>query len=305
MADAGSFNADIGINMQFNIDGAGLTEITKTIKEISKGKDLQRYWKDVESATDSASKAIERYSKNVNSKGLAENLLKQINALKAITKNENLSELFPNIELNLDELVESAKKLVPKINSEFSVDSFSQAFKTFDLLKEKALDLREVFNMLANYSDLVSRNSELSRANSQFRELIGDSDVEEVKSKLSEIKRLRDQAEEIFTSFLKINNIERTDYWGDEKFSDYFDAIRKGSLTATEAISRFKTEYAYLLEEGFKSNNDTFGLEQLQAFSNKLDSIFRQVEETSTKINDIISNGVITKSVENLSIDSS
>lgn len=305
MADAGSFNADLGINMQFNIDGAGLAEITKTIKEISKGKDLQRYWKDVESATDSASKAIERYSKNVNSKGLAENLLKQINALKAITKNENLSELFPNIELNLDELVESAKKIVPKINSEFSVDSFSQAFKTFDLLKEKALDLREVFNMLANYSDLVSRNSELSRENSQFRELIGDSDVEEVKSKLSEIKRLRDQAEEIFTSFLKVNNVERTDYWGDEKFSDYFDAIRKGSLTATEAISRFKTEYAYLLEEGFKSNNDTFGLEQLQAFSNKLDSIFRQVEETSTKINDIISNGVITKSVENLSMDSS
>ena len=76
MADAGSFNADLGINMQFNIDGAGLTEITKTIKEISKGKDLQRYWKDVESATDSASKAIERYSKNVNSKSLAENLLK-------------------------------------------------------------------------------------------------------------------------------------------------------------------------------------------------------------------------------------
>lgn len=305
MADAGSFNADLGINMQFNIDGAGLAEMTKTIKEISKGKDLQRYWKDVESATDSASKAIERYSKNVNSKGLAENLLKQINALKAITKNENLSELFPNIELNIDELVESAKKIVPKINSEFSVDSFSQAFKTFDLLKEKALDLREVFNMLANYSDLVSRNSELSRENIQFRELIGDSDVEEVKSKLSEIKRLRDQAEEIFTSFLKVNNVERTDYWGDEKFSDYFDAIRKGSLTATEAISRFKTEYAYLLEEGFKSNNDTFGLEQLQTFSNKLDSIFRQVEETSTKINDIISNGVITKSVENLSIDSS
>lgn len=305
MSDSGSMNLDLGVNLGVTLDGAGLQELSNTIKEISKGKDLQRYWKDVESATDSAAKAIERYNKNVNSKGLAENLLKQINALKALTKKENLSELFPNMELNLDELVESAKKIVPQINSQFSVDSFSQAFKTFDLLKEKSIDLTEAFRKLADYADLVSRNSELSRENSQFRELIGDSDVEEVKSKLSEIKRLRDQAEEIFTSFLKVNNVERTDYWGDEKFSDYFDAIRKGSLTATEAISRFKTEYAYLLEEGFKSNNDTFGLEQLQAFSNKLDSIFRQVEETSTKINDIISNGVITKSVENLSMDSS
>ena len=305
MSDSGSMNLDLGVNLGVTLNGAGLQELSNTIKEISKGKDLQRYWKDVESATDSAAKAIERYNKNVNSKGLAENLLKQINALKALTKKENLSELFPNMELNLDELVESAKKIVPQINSQFSVDSFSQAFKTFDLLKEKSIDLTEAFRKLADYADLVSRNSELSRENSQFRELIGDSDVEEVKSKLSEIKRLRDQAEEIFTSFLKVNNVERTDYWGDEKFSDYFDAIRKGSLTATEAISRFKTEYAYLLEEGFKSNNDTFGLEQLQAFSNKLDSIFRQVEETSTKINDIISNGVITKSVENLSMDSS
>lgn len=305
MSDSGSMNLDLGVNLGVTLDGAGLQELSNTIKEISKGKDLQRYWKDVESATDSAAKAIERYNKNVNSKGLAENLLKQINALKALTKKENLSELFPNMELNLDELVESAKKIVPQISSQFSVDSFSQAFKTFDLLKEKSIDLSEAFRMLSKYAELVDDNLGLRKENSQFRELIGDSDVEEVKSKLLEIKRLRDQAEEIFTSFLKVNNVERTDYWGDEKFSDYFDAIRKGSLTATEAISRFKTEYAYLLEDGFKSNNDTFGLEQLQAFSNKLDSIFRQVEETSTKINDIISNGVITKSVENLSMDSS
>ena len=74
-------------------------------------------------------------------------------------------------------------------------------------------------------------------------------------------------------------------------------------MTATEAIAKFKTEYTYLLEKSFKSNNDTFGLDQLQAFSTKLDSIFHQVEETSNKINDIISNGVIAKSVQNLSED--
>ena len=148
MSDSGSMNLDLGVNLGVTLDGAGLQELSNTIKEISKGKDLQRYWKDVESATDSAAKAIQRYNKNVNSKGLAENLLKQINALKALTKKENLSELFPNMELNLDELVESAKKIVPQISSQFSIDSFSQAFKTFDLLKEKSIDLSEAFRML-------------------------------------------------------------------------------------------------------------------------------------------------------------
>lgn len=305
MADAGSFNADLGINMQFNIDSAGLTEVTKTIKEISKGKDLQRYWKDVETATNNASEAMNRYSRNIASEDLAKNFIKQINALKALTNNKNLSELFPNSKLNIDGLLESAKKVVPKINSEFSVESFSQAFNTFDLLKEKALDLKEVFSMLSDYADVVKKNSNLNRENNEFRQLIGDMDVSEVKSKLSEVKNLRDEAEDIFESFLKVNNIERKDFWGNENFSEYFNGIRAGLLTATEAMAKFKTEYAHLLEDSFKTNNDTFGIEQLQAFSAKLDGIFRQVEETSTKINDIISNGVLTKSVENLSADSS
>ena len=82
MADSGSFNADLGINMQFNIDGAGLTEMTKTIKEISKGKDLQRYWKDVESATNDAVAAIKEYKRDINYQDLATDFLKQINALR-------------------------------------------------------------------------------------------------------------------------------------------------------------------------------------------------------------------------------
>lgn len=303
MADAGSFNADLGVNLQFNVDGAGLVEMSKTIKEISKGKDLQHYWKDVETATDNAGKAIQRYSRNVNSQGLAESFLKQINALKAITQKENLSELFPNMDINFDELIESAKKVAPRISSEFSVSNFEQAFKTFDLLRDKGIELGEVFSQLADYVNVVKRNSELGRENSEFRNLLGDADIEKLKKDLGELQKLRSQAEREFESFLNINKIERKDFWGDEKFSEYFTEIRNGSMTATDAIARFKTEYGYLLEESFKTNGDTFGIEQLQSFANKLDIIFHQVEETSNKINDIISNGVIAKSVENLSVD--
>ena len=303
MKDAGSFDADLAVNMQFTVDSAGLVEMAKTVKEISKGKDLQNYWKDVESATDNAASAIKKYSKNINEKGLAENFLKQINALKALTKKENLSEIFPNMDINFDELINSAKKLAPKINSEFSSNKFEQAFKTFDLLKEKGIDLGEAFRELSEYANLVDRNFRLNRENSELKNLIGDDDIEQIKKNLKEIQKLRQEAEDTFSSFLNINKIEKTDSWGDENFSEYFTEIRNGTLSATEAIGRFKVEYGHLLENGYKSSGDSFGLDQLQAFSTKLDSIFRQVEETSNKINDILSNGVIAKSVQNLSKD--
>lgn len=303
MADAGSFNADLGINMQFNVDGAGLVEMSKTIKEISKGKDLQKYWKDVESATNSAAKIAKRYKNNIDSETFAQEFLKQINALKALTNDENLSNIFPNVDIDFDSLITAAKEVVPKINSEFSVDKFAQAFKTFDLLKDRGIELKDAFDKLSNYEKLDSKYSSLANENYDLRNLFGDMDFEEVKRGLNEIQSLRSQAEETFDNFLKLNNIDRRDIFGDEQFSEYFEEIRNGSMTAADAISKFKNEYTYLLEEGFRSNNDTFGLDQLQAFSNKLDSIFVQVEETSQKISTILSDGVITKTVQDLSPD--
>ena len=306
MADSGSFNAEAELTLQVSLDNTGLVELTKTIKEISKGKDLQRYWKDIETATDNAVKAMKRYSRNTESEKLAGNLIKEINALKALTGKENLSELFPNIDLNFEELIISAKKIVPKINSEFSVENFSQAFNTFELLKSKGIDLENVFAELANYSKILDKNLKLNSENIELKEIIGDNNIEEIKEKISEIKKLRDQAEETFESFLNLNNIDKSgidsDGWyTDNRFEEYFERIRNGTLSAKDAIISFKSEYAYLLEESFKSNNNNFGLEQLLEFSNKLDTIFHKVEETSSKINDIISNGVIEKSIENLS----
>ena len=302
MANEGRFEADLGLNLNLSLDNAGVAKVTNTLKEIAKGKDLQRYWKDVETATDNATKAMERYSRNTSSSKLAERFLKEINALKAISGNENLSKLFPKIDLNIDELIESAKKIAPTINSEFSISNFSSAFKTFDLLKEQGLDLTDVFRKLSEYAELVSANIDLKRENSSYRELLGNKDIQGVQNYQNALEKLRMEAEEIFESFLRVNRISRTDFWGDEKFREYFSSIKEGTMTATEAISTFKAEYSYLLEGDSTKNG--FGLDVLQEFSTKLTNILREVEDVSTKINDILSNGVITKSMQNLSMDS-
>ena len=305
MSDAGSFNGEANLSLNLNFSNTGLKDIKDTLKEIAKGKDLQHYWKDVESATDDATRAIKKYSKNVESKNLASDFLKQINAIRALTKKENLSEIFPNIDVDFEDLVIKARAIAPQVASAFSKDVFEQAFRSFQILKDEGVELFDVFDKLADYSHVVSKNFELRNKNNSLESLFGDSDIEKLKKNEEEIRKLRQEAEETFETFLKLNKIERTDYWGNENFSEFFDDIKDGTLTATEAIARFKTQYGYLLEESFKSSNNTFGLDQLQEFSDKLDSIFHQVEETSNKINSIIENGIIAKSVQNLSEDTS
>lgn len=303
MANEGKFNADLDMGLNITVDSSALTDLTKTIKEIAKGKDLQRYWSDVESATERATKAAKRYSDRQNSKGAASNFLKNFNALKAMVGGKNISELFP--ELDVNELLKNAKQIAPEINSAFSVDIFSQAFKAFDVLKEKGYDLEEVFSKLADYVNLRKENFDLSRENFNYKDLLGDRDIEQLDNQVKEIKKLRNQAEDTFTKFLDINNISTTDYFGEDRFTEYFEGIRNGTMTASDAIKKFKERYDYLLEDNFRLSGDSFGIDQLQAFSEKLESIFLQVQETSNKINDIISNGIITKSVSDLSNDSS
>ena len=303
MANEGKFNADLDMGLNITVDSSALTDLTKTIKEIAKGKDLQRYWSDVESATERATKAAKRYSDRQNSKGAASNFLKDFNALKAMVGGKNISELFPGLDVN--ELLKNAKQIAPEINSAFSVNTFSQAFKTFDVLKEKGYDLEEVFSKLADYVNLRKENFDLSRENFNYKDLLGDRDIEQLDNQVKEIKKLRNQAEDTFTKFLDINNISTTDYFGEDRFTEYFEGIRNGTMTASDAIKKFKERYDYLLEDNFRLSGDSFGRDQLQAFSEKLESIFLQVQETSNKINDIISNGIITKSVSDLSNDSS
>lgn len=228
-----------------------------------------------------------------------------------------------------------AQKVAGNIDSAFSVKGFKEAFDSFEMLKAYGVDIQNFFShfgvsadvgqlqknvraledevgkLTRRLSNAKNANEELRNEFENFKTGSGFADkLDELDNLKSEMSYLRDQAEETFRQFLKLNNIseegyDRDGFYDDNRFKEYFQNIQSGYMSASDAIRQFKTEYSYLLEEGFKSNNDTFGLEQLQAFSNKLDSIFRQVEDTSSKINDIISNGVLTKSVENLSVDSS
>jgi DNA repair exonuclease SbcCD ATPase subunit len=309
-----------------NINGEDkLKSFADTLDKISNNKNLQKYWKTQQDLINATTDAYNNFQKKA-SKDNASELIKVTNALKAMSGTD-LSHILPDFD-KISKGMAEAQKVAGNIDSAFSVKGFKEAFDSFETLEAYGTDIQKLFSHFGVSSDIgeLQQNvrllesevekltSKLSNARNANEELRNEFENFKVGSgfadKLDELDRLkaemqniRDEATQTFNQFLDVNKIDRYDWFNNDRFAEYFEKLENGTLTASEAIRQFKTEYGYLLEESFKSNGNSFGLDQLQAFSAKLDSIFQQVEETSNKINDILSNGVIAKSVQNLSED--
>ena len=309
-----------------NINGEDkLKSFADTLDKISNNKNLQKYWKTQQDLINATADAYGNFQKKA-SKDNASELIKVTNALKAMSGTD-LSHILPDFD-KISKGMAEAQKVAGNIDSAFSVKGFKEAFDSFETLKAYGTDIQKLFSHFGVSSDigelqqnvrllegevekLTRRLSNARNANEELRNEFENFKVGSgFADKLNELDRLkaemqniRDEATQTFNQFLDVNKIDRYDWFDDDRFAEYFKKLENGTLTASEAIRQFKTEYDYLLEESFKSNGNSFGLDQLQAFSTKLNSIFQQVEETSNKINDILSNGVIAKSVQNLSED--
>lgn len=309
-----------------NINGEDkLKSFADTLDKISNNKNLQKYWKTQQDLINATADAYSNFQKKA-SKDNASELIKVTNALKAMSGTD-LSHILPDFD-KISKSMSEAQKVAGNIDSAFSVKGFKEAFDSFETLKAYGTDVQKLFSHFGVSSDigelqqnvrllegeverLTRRLSDAKNANEELRNEFENFKVgsgfadklDELDRLKSEMQNIRDEATQTFNQFLDANKIDRYDWFSDDRFAEYFEKLENGTLTATDAIRRFKSEYSYLLEDSYKSNGDSFGLDQLQVFSTKLDSIFHQVEETSNKINDVLSNGVIAKSVQNLSED--
>ena len=309
-----------------NINGEDkIKSFADTLDKISNNKNLQKYWKTQQDLINATADAYGNFQKKA-SKDNASELIKVTNALKAMSGTD-LSNILPDFD-KISKSINEAQKVAGNIDSAFSVKGFKEAFDSFETLKAYGTDIQKLFSHFGISSDIgelqqnvrllegevekltrrlinaKNANEELRNEFENFKAGSGFADkLDELDRLKAEMQNIRDEATQTFNQFLDANKIDRYDWFSDDRFAEYFEELENGTLTATDAIRRFKSEYSYLLEDSYKSSGDSFGLDQLQAFSTKLDLIFHQVEETSNKINDIISNGVIAKSVQNLSED--
>lgn len=302
-----------------------INNMADSLSKASSGKNLSKYWKTQDELIKDVITSYKTFNKESN-KNNATELIKTTNALKAIA-GVDLSNILPDFD-EFTKSFNNAKKKVGNLDSAFNVKGFKEVFDVFNTLEQQGLDVQEVFSHFGVSSDISKLQQNVRSLEEEVenltKRLLSADDAKDVLQKelddikigsgfadqLDELDRLKAEMQNIrneailtFNQFLEANKIDKYDWFNNDRFAEYFEKLENGKLTASDAIRQFKTEYDYLLEESFKSNGNSFGLDQLQAFSTKLDSIFQQVEETSNKINDILSNGVIAKSVQNLTED--
>lgn len=289
----------------------------KTIDRMIQNRQLNRYWKDQNALINDVTNSYEKYNKTLNKMDATE-LVKSFNALKALSgiKELDISQLLPNF----DKVEGKVKELIKSIdlNEAFGVDAFSSAFKVFDMLKAGGIDLQDFFKRFDLDIDTQNLQKSLRLAEEEIQRvknklvekdmkidsLISGSGFEkqeaELESLRNKLKEVYESAEMTFNNFLYANNI---DPYSQDGLYEYFQKIKDGAWTAEQAISEFKAKETHLLQESYNKSGGLFNLQQVQEFEGKLESVLHRVEEISRQMNDIVENGVMTKAMQNLSVD--
>lgn len=282
-----------------NIQGEEkLRSFADTLDKMSKGRNLQKYWKEQEVLIKDVVEAYKKFGRVAN-EDTASELLKTANALKAMS-NSDISSLSPELN-NISSALQKAEGVAGHLVDAFSINAFKDAFSAFETLRAYGVDIQKLFTHFEINTNVDKLVSDLENANKTINELtlrtrdlqdkLDDSESgngiravrEECENLRWEIENIRNEAANTFSAFLTSNNIN-ADSW---QYEEFFERIREGSLTAQEAIAEFKRDYSYLLDNGA-----SFDVSQLQDFSRRLDDVSVKITEISNKLDDISSNGV-------------
>lgn len=297
MADGGTIDLNKlkqVVDVETILDKRKLNAVLKTLETSLSGENISKYFKGTDTLLDDLQEAYKKFNRSMSDTD-AKNLVNINNILKALKV--DTASLVPNFE-EIGTVIEKAEQKSKGLRGIIKVQDFKDVFVALNQFKEYGLDIEEIFGKLGakgNFSELSKQleqqaqtieryRNKVSALRDELRDAENASGVSDLRSKLN---NLTDGAKETFEAFLKLNNIGRMDEWGyydSSKFSEYFDAIENGSMSAQEAITKFKAEYGYLLENSFKNSNNTFGLEQLRIFQDTLDQVLTTVEDFHRKL---------------------
>ena len=280
-----------------NIDGKEkIKDLADTLNRISKGDDLHQYWKDEATLIDKVNMSLKNFNETLSNTD-ASKLVKSVNALKAITVDGDISSFFKNYDSLLDSFNTAVSKMGANA-AHYDVKNFKAAFDSFDLIKTQGLhDIDDILSKITSSSNvdelrrqvdalnnsLAWTKRELRETESELSNFKAGSGVEDLER---EIDRLRDQlqdvsvkAKEDFSAFLRANQLDTGEY-SYVPYVDYFEEIAQGSMSAAEAIGRFKVEYAHLLSDGSSGLDSS----QIARFTELLETACYKIEEVYNEI---------------------
>ena len=257
------------------------SKVSNALNKASSGNDLTKYIKSQENMVKSINRTYRQYSiqsDTIKKNQLAEELYKQVNALRAVTDSVDLSNLVGNFE----EVKKAISSVGSYVKSEFSVSAFKEINETIEVLEQAGLKIKNVFSTLDKGSKFYDIDRELRETKEQL-DLINNTDISELTGKL---KKLGEIAEEEFNTFLNLYNISGRSY----KFYDIFEEIRSGAITSQQAIERVKNEFEYLLVEAKSSGNQNYDVLNSSAIREMVENISTlriKVDEIMTRVSNV------------------
>lgn len=297
MADGGVINLDKlkqVVDVETILDKRKLDAVLKTLETSLGGANISKYFKGTDTLLNDLQDACQKFNRSMSDVD-AQNLVNINNILKALKV--DVSSIIPGFS-EISNVIAKAEQQSKGLKGVIRVQDFKNAFVALDQFKQYGIDIGEIFSKLGaqgDFSELTNQLEQALRKNERLKERIVSlrdqldeanqaSGIDDLRNKLD---HLTVDAEDVFNAFLKLHNIGQMDEFGDydsSKFSEYFEAIRNGSMSAQEAITKFKAEYGYLIEDNFKNSNNAFGLEQLHNFENVLEKVLITVEKLREKM---------------------
>ena len=289
---------DLVQSITFNISGEEkLKTIGRALNDISSGTKAHEYISDQETMIRRLIQSYEDYN-NIQSKANAGELIKSFNALKAFSDSIDLSKVISEFEL-VDAAYRKASEDFGKDFSGFSADRFRDIAEAMSELAHYGVDVDKVFERLGQSSSVgklheqirdlgleVGRlKRELRNAEQERDNLMNGAEIQRLQEVEGKFKSLTETMAGEFRSFLHANDLESgDDYWN--RFYDYFESIKNGSMTAKEAITNVRTELADLLQTA-QPGDTVFSSTQMDEFINKLEVACRSIELMRSEIEEL------------------
>lgn len=276
-------------------------KLVSTLNSISRGNDVNKYWNTQASTLNGVAEAYRNFNM-IQSESNASTLVKSFNAF--VASGGKTEDLIDRLGYGFENTVRRAKDIVPAISEAFSVDRFRDSFSALNtFVNDYGVDINELMENIGSGSAealkrelklvqgiLEETQQELESTQAELAKYSG-TEFEEALAKASQYDSLINKAKREFSDFLIAQNVSNDDIWNPDsgKFSRIFEAISNGSLTAKQAITKFKATYSELLADTSSGEISTAALEN---FESKLEEILNEIKSTQDQIKSLVSQDI-------------
>lgn len=270
----------------FKLD-AVLNKVMGTLKSLSQGKNVAQYWDSQAASIESVYQAAQKLGK-IKSTQNFEGLKKAMNAFSAHNGADSIEQYYTRIQELSGETIDTINKNSSRLDSIFSVESLRESFEALTLMKDHCADLDGVISKLGqgDMSGLERTIEDLRRevtwlednldaARAKVEDFESGATFQKTKEDLEALQEMTRRAQQEFASFLSTagyagDDIDPESRWG--RFRDYFANIADGSLTAKEAIAKFRDEFAGQFTEAIPEDKLDAAVNRFTEISERLES---------------------------------